>query len=253
MACKDIQHNIEAYLDGELTLSDRRDFEEHLIDCPNCQARLDSVRQLNISIQKIGYVSRPAGLRRNIKKGLRDISGEDSARFNWSQLLSFGGASAALASITVWAMMSFMIGAPMQAQFTDELINAHVRSLMVDHMTDIASSDQHTVKPWFNGRLDFSPTVMDLKTQGFPLIGGRLDYLQKQPVAALVYKRRAHVINLFIHRSARAARAEPAALLQQQGYQLINWQQQGLQYTLVSDLNSKELQEFSQHLRRSAH
>lgn len=253
MACKELQQNIEAYLDAELTLSDRRDFEEHLGECQDCQAMLENVRALNKSIQKIGYVSRPASLRRNIKHGLRDITGEESSSFNLNQLLGVGGASAAFASLTVWFVMSFMVGLPMQVQLTDELISAHVRSMMADHVTDIASSDRHTVKPWFNGKLDFSPMVLDLKDKGFPLVGGRLDYLQKQPVAALVYQRRAHVINLFIRRSDQTAQTSAASLTQQQGYQLLSWQQQGLQYTLVSDLNAKELQEFSQLLHGTGH
>ncbi|MDH5258342.1 MAG: anti-sigma factor [Gammaproteobacteria bacterium] len=251
MACKEIQQNIEAYLDAELTLSDRRDFEEHLSECPDCQAMLESVRSLSKSIHKIGYVSRPTSLRRNIKNGLRDITGEESSSFNLTQLLGFSGASAAFASITIWFIMSFMVGLPIQTHHTEELISAHVRSLMADHVTDVASSDRHTVKPWFNGKLDFSPTVLDLKDKGFPLVGGRLDYLQKQPVAALIYKRRAHVINLFIRRSEQTGQTSPARLTQQQGYKLLSWQQQGLQYTLVSDLNARELQAFSRLLHGS--
>jgi len=245
MSCDETRENIEAYLDGELTLSDRRDFEDHLGDCPDCQAALENMRQLSSSIKKIAYTSRPAGLRRNIRNGLRDLSGEESAGFGWPQLLGFGGASAALASVAVWGVMSFMLSSPMQLSLTDELISAHVRAMMVDHMTDVTSSDRHTVKPWFNGKLDFSPRVVDLKDRGYPLIGGRLEYLNKRPVAALVYKRRAHIINLFIQRSDKPAQTSPAQLIQQRGYQLVNWQIQGMNYTLISDLNPQELQEFA--------
>lgn len=253
MACKDIQQNIEAYLDGELTLSDRRDFEEHLTDCHNCQASLDNLRQLNASIKKIGYVNRPAGLRRNIKHGLRDLSGEDSPGFGWTHLLGFGGASAAVTSITVWALMSFMFTTPLQVRLTDELVSAHVRSMMANHMTDIASSDRHTVKPWFNGKLDFSPGVKDFRDEGYPLVGGRLDYLQKQIVAALIYRRRAHIINLFIRKGQAPAPTSATPLIQQQGYQLVSWHSQGLHYTLVSDLNPGELQAFAQLLQGTQH
>lgn len=245
MICNDVQKNIEAYLDDELTLSDRREFEKHLADCKHCQSRLDNAYALNNAIKKVGYANKPTGLRRNIKNALRDISGEDSPGFNWFHMLGFGGASTALASLTVWAVMSVYSIAPVQIQLSDELIDAHVRSLLVDHITDVASSDRHTVKPWFNGRLDFSPTVLDMSEHGYPLVGGRMDYVQKQPVAALVYKRRAHLINLFIQRSATKQTVEQDAqsnTVQQQGYNLIHWQHQGLNYTLVSDLNGKELE-----------
>ncbi|MDH5445072.1 MAG: anti-sigma factor [Gammaproteobacteria bacterium] len=249
MVCNEIQQNIEAYLDGELTLSDRRDFEEHLGNCNNCQLRLEAVRKLNTSIKKIGYSSRPSGLKRNIRAGLLDLSGEDSPGFNWSQLLGFSGASALFAGVGVWLVMGVMINSPLQLAHTDELISAHVRSLMVDHMTDIASSDRHTVKPWFNGKLDFSPNVVDFKDHGYPLVGGRLDYLKGRPTAALIYKRRAHVINLFVRKADTPAQITTMQLIQHQGYQLLNWQERGLTYTLVSDLNSKELQAFANKLQ----
>jgi anti-sigma factor RsiW len=135
----------------------------------------------------------------------------------------------------------------LQPQPTDELIAAHVRSMMVSHLTDVASSDKHAVKPWFNGKLDFSPSVLDLQEHGYQLVGGRLDYLQKQPVAALVYKHRAHIINVFIRRVDSAA-TMPAGYTQQQGYNLIRWRKDGLDYALVSDLNEKELRQMARLL-----
>ena len=245
MDCKDVQNRIEAYLDGELTLSDRRDFEEHLTKCKNCNVALENLRMLNRSVQKLGYVHSPSALRKNIKAGLRDITGEEGPGFNWPQLLGFGGATAAMASIAMWLVMSFMIANPMQATMTDELIAAHVRSLMVDHATDIKSSDSHTVKPWFNGKLDFSPVVKDFASQGFPLLGGRLEYLQQQPVAALVYQRRSHMINVFINRSAENDQTATLHELKRQGYTILNWRKQGLEFRVISDLNAKELKQFS--------
>lgn len=248
MSCKDVQKNIEAYLDNELTLSDRRGLEDHLQSCDQCQLLLDNLRGLSQSINKIGYASKPAGLRRNIKNGLRDISGEDGSTFGWPHLFGVGGASAVLASATVWLVMSTVLITPMQTQLSDELIDAHVRALMVDHMTDVTSSDRHTVKPWFNGRLDFAPVVQDVAEHGFPLVGGRLDYLHKQPAAALVYKRRAHIINLFIVNDTQRDQTGAVEQQRQRGYNLLSWQQDSLRYTLVSDLNNKELQELASHL-----
>ncbi|MDH5178248.1 MAG: anti-sigma factor [Gammaproteobacteria bacterium] len=252
MSCKEILDNIEAYLDGELTLSDRRDVEDHLADCADCQAELERRRALGQVVRKTGYTPAPAALKRNIKAGLKDLTGEAEARFGWSQLIGFSGGSALVASISVWAVMSFLPALSLQTRLHDDLITAHVHSMLVDHVTDVASSDRHTVKPWFNGKLDFSPQVHDFSQAGFPLKGGRLDYLRQRPVAALVYQRRAHLINLFI---SRADDRQPRALHSgsQQGFNLLSWHKQGLAYHLVSDLNKKELAEFAQLLIQADH
>jgi anti-sigma factor RsiW len=130
----------------------------------------------------------------------------------------------------------------------DEIIAAHVRSLMVAHLEDVASSDQHTVKPWFAGKLDFSPPVNDFSSQGFPLIGGRLDYIDKHFAAALVYRRHGHVINVFVWPIRETDRAR-ALNENKEGFNLIAWSRSELQYWLVSDVNSEELQQFSKLLR----
>ena len=255
MNCKQAQEKIEVYLDRELTLSDRRDFEEHLEDCKNCQKMLDNLRSLSTSIQQTNYIKAPFSLRRKIKSELRDVTGEENARYGWTHLLGSAAGSAILASLAVWAMMTYIVDPDTtRTQLITELTTAHVRSLMVDHATDIITSDEHTVKPWFSGKLDFSPPIKDLSAEGFGLVGGRLDYLrlddlQQRPAAVLVYKRRSHTINVFIYRSTDSEENPRLNKRQRQSYNLINWHKQGLSYWAVSDLNATELQQFAQLLR----
>ena len=135
---------------------------------------------------------------------------------------------------------------PTSDQFlATQLIASHVRSLMADHLTDVASSDQHTVKPWLDTKLDFAPPVVDLSAEGFPLIGGRLDYLDNRPVAALVYGRRKHFINLFVWPAASNESKAPKTITRE-GYQLLHWADPDFNYWAVSDVNVNDLQTFKQ-------
>jgi anti-sigma factor RsiW len=249
--CKEAQEKIDVYLDRELTLSDSRDFETHLDQCENCQLTLKSARALNTSVQKIAYTNTPFSLRHKIKNDLKESAGEEGLVFNKLQLLSFAGGSALLASIVAWVTISFVTHVSLQTQLIDELTQAHVHSLMVDHVTDITTSDRHTVKPWFSGRLDFSPMVKDFSDDDFSLLGGRLEYLNKQTAAALVYKKRSHFINVFIFHDNEGdtilqQRDVQNKKMQHQSYNLVNWRNKGLSYWAISDLNREELEQFSQ-------
>ena len=187
----------------------------------------------------------PTDLRARVRTELR--AGETSARDGArpaGRLFYIAVGLAWAASLAVASRVSMLAGGdPMRA----EVVSSHVRSLMAEHLTDVASSDRHTVKPWFNGKLDFSPRVEDFAPDGFPLVGGRLDYVSNRPVAALVYRRQQHVINLFTWPSANGA-AEAPHLITQQGYQIFEWSRDGMQYWLISDLNAAELQMLAERL-----
>jgi anti-sigma factor RsiW len=244
--CEQIEKNIELYLDGELTLSDRRDFEEHITNCTNCSDKLASMRAIQNMIHNTEYSNAPSSLKLNIQNKLRDCTGEENKQSSFLNLLGIGGGSMLAGSFATWAFMSFIFITPMQTQLADEIISSHVNSLMAEHITDIKTDDRHVVKPWFNGRVDFSPPVKDLKKAGFELLGGRLDYMQGKVIAALVNKRRKHIINTFIFKNESSNIETKPQLLQRHGYNLIHWESNGLEYWVISDLNKKELSQFAQ-------
>jgi len=243
--CKEIENQIETYLDDEVTLSDRREIDEHLQHCPDCAAKLMSCKMLQASIGALGYENTPASLKKNISKQLKDVTGEETRTHFWLHWMNLSGGSLALASVTIWAVLTFNVGLPIQHQLEDEIISSHVRSLMLDHAVDVVSTDTHTVKPWFNGKLDFSPPVKKLEYSGFKLIGGRLDYVQKHTVPAMVYKKREHIVNLFVIPNTPSAANNDIKYIQRQGYNIYNWNADGMSFWVISDLNKEELREFA--------
>jgi anti-sigma factor RsiW len=154
----------------------------------------------------------------------------------------------AAAAVIVLALVPLLRGPSTQEILAQQVLSSHIRSLMPQHLTDVSSSDQHTVKPWFNGRLDFSPPVADFAKEGFPLVGGRLDYVDNRPVAALVYGRRKHFINVFVWPSASKIDAGTKDMTLQ-GYNLVQWTKSGMTYWVVSDLSKSELDEFVRQVR----
>lgn len=233
---------LQGYVDGELDLKSMLELERHL---ENCEACSEDYRDLMTLHEALGaeslYHRAPARLNKTIRASIRSSSRPTvtTPRTAW---LWAGLAAAGLVVAAAVVFLSLRSMLAPSSGLADEIVSSHVRSMMASHLTDVASTDQHTVKPWFDGKLDFSPDVQDLSSAGFPLVGGRLDYLDNRPVAALVYKRRLHVINLFIWPSSDA-NAAPQSLTRQ-GYHLFAWTQSGMSYWAVSDLATDELDQF---------
>jgi anti-sigma factor RsiW len=243
--CSEARGLVRASLDGELDVLRMVEIDEHVRQCPGCQAIYDSQRALRSVLKADGlYFRAPAGLERRVSAAVRAAT-EPSRR--WSRAFAPQWlAAAAAAAIVVAAVVAMPIVSRRSHadQIAQEVVSAHIRSLMASHLTDVPSSDQHTVKPWFAGKLDFSPPVVDLKDEGFPLVGGRLDYVDGRPVAALAYRRGAHSINLFVWPGSEAEVAE--AFDRRQGYNALSWTRGHTSFWAVSDLNSAELRLFAQ-------
>jgi len=194
------------------------------------------------------YYEAPQSLRDRIGVDLAKAAPRAHRWAEWQQWLGMGAAFACGVMLSV-AITFFYGVSGQQDRLAAQVIDGHVRSLMVAHLSDVASSDQHTVKPWFNGKLDFSPPVWDLATEGFPLIGGRLDYIDERPVAALVYRHRLHTINVFVW-PARSNPSVASSSTSRNGFNVTSWRDEGMQFWAVSDINSADLQRFGQLLRK---
>ncbi|MBO0792161.1 MAG: anti-sigma factor [Ktedonobacteraceae bacterium] len=253
MDCTETQRLLHAYVDAELDMADTLEIEQHLQKCPACLQTYNNAQALRTAIKTSSlYFQAPEKLRKRIGSSVRKAN---KVAFI-SRVTSWRGLSIAAVLIfamvlSLWAFTHFLPTPVTGNPLPQEVLASHVRSLMANHLVDVPSSDQHTVKPWFNGKLDFSPSVVDLAPQGFPLIGGRLDYLDNQPVAVVVYKHRAHIINLFIWPSTQNMGGERDTITLQ-GYHLIHWTKSGMTYWAVSDLNLNELQQFVQLVQASS-
>jgi anti-sigma factor RsiW len=248
MECNEVTMALNAYIDEELSTDKIKQLELHLATCSHCQLKQQQLSNLRASITSSdSYYHAPGYLKKQLKFG-QDHSKRGSALFFPGRLIY--ALPIFVLGLLLGIFGSSQLGGSNESEFLLELSSSHVNSLMANHLTDVDSSDSHTVKPWFNGQLDFSPAVNDLAQKGYPLIGGRLEYLRSKPAAALVYKRRKHIINLFIlANSTDDLSIKPES---SNGYQMVAWNKSGLSYWAISDLNIKELKEFTQLYEEAA-
>ena len=246
MRCTEAQALIEGYVDGELDLVRNVEIEQHLGYCSNCTSVHQDALDLQSKIrEQVSYFRASPDLQLRV----RAIGQQRTVKISRSRvpLWAWSGAIAAVALLAVLTtgLVRRAADSSRDQMITQEIVADHVRSLMANHLTDVTSTDQHTVKPWFNGKLDFAPPVNDFAAEGFPLIGGRLDYLEGRPVAALVYLRKLHTINLFVW-TASEKYAEKPTRQTRQGYNMLSWARDGMTYCAISDLGADELEVFAE-------
>jgi anti-sigma factor RsiW len=256
MNCSESGVLLHALIDGELDVGHASEVEEHAAACSACAEKLTAFRTMHevMSAAPLKETA-PTHLRNRIEAlmivpasrvvSIREFMKPTPRSF-------FGGfaVGSALSAAVAASLVLTVIHGDQEQAVADEVVSAHIRSLQAGHLMDVETGDRHTVKPWFNGRVDVAPPVVDLTAEGFTLLGGRLDYIDSEPVAAVVYQRRKHLINLFVaqHLGARHVRTVAESI---QGYNVRHWSQDGLDFWAVSDLAGDELDEFVQKVARA--
>jgi len=245
MQCDRARELIGAHIDEELGRDDRASVASHIKSCAVCTTLAGDIRRTSTVIAGLGRTNAPVALAAKIRSRL-DAEGREQAdrsRVPWRMPSSVWRQAAALAAccmlsvLVTWVAVTSMDRANGLQQ---EIVTAHIRSLLQDSPIQVASSDAHTVKPWFAGRVDFAPEVKDLTAEGFPLLGGRLDYVDHRRVGVAVYRRRLHIVNVFMWRAPAAEDTAPM-LAKKNGHNLLSWSKEGVIYWAVSDLDGGEL------------
>lgn len=243
MTCVDVERELDSYIDRELDQDSETVLRQHLRVCAACRRRVGDRESIGALVRTTAYHAAPDRLRAGlIARSERSRSMQRFVVWPVAAILalSIGGG-------VTW--LTTRQGSATSADIMAEaVVDGHVRSLLADHLLDVASTDQHTVKPWFLGKIDFAPPVSDLASEGYPLIGGRLEYLSGQPAAALVYQRRNHTINVFIRPASVTAGTVASRSIR--GFHVREWSRDGMSFWAVSDLNDAELSAFVRALQQ---
>jgi len=262
MTCDEAEILLHALIDGELDAGHARDVETHVAACPACAEKLKAFGAIRETMAQARLKeATPVHLRSRIEAALAVPAATVSVprqswlasmRASWKNFFGGFAVGTALSAAVAASLVIAVVRNDQNQQIASDVVSAHLRSLQAGHLTDVETSDQHTVKPWFNGKLDVAPPVIDLTAQGFTLIGGRLDYINGQPVASIVYRRRKHVINLFVAQQLGAA-VHGVKDETVQGFNIRHWSESGLDLWAVSDIDAGELDEFGQKLTAALH
>lgn len=252
MTCEQARPLLSAYFDRELDVATSLEIGRHVQACEHCAAVLQQHDALRAALGAAPLVFAPPNgleerVRAAVRREVRSNAPSVSSRWRWAAV----PLAAALAAALAWSVASSRSAPSGEQIVLAELVSGHVRSLMADHLVDVATSDQHTVKPWFNGKVDFAPPVADFAASGFQLVGGRVDYIAGRPVAVLVYKWRQHMVNVFIWPSGGAG-SQDLHSLAREGYHLVGWEKSGLTFWAVSDLNAADLENLARLFRGAA-
>lgn len=245
MTCRDVKPLLNAYQDHEIDPASRAAIHSHVAACPLCSAELMRLEGIGELIRREMACEAPLSLRDDIRRALRGAEYIEGRRrtIEWKRWRAIAAALALVAA----GLGPFLVHTRDQKMFiAREILSAHQRALTA-HPIDIVSSDQHTVKPWFNGKIPYSPPVTDLATQGYPLAGGRLDYIGGHPTVSLIYYRRKHLIDVFVWPAASAEL--PPGQFGHDGYNEISWKKNDFVFAAVSDLNAAELKSFARLLQ----
>lgn len=258
MNCAECEILLHALIDNELDAGHAREVEAHVAGCSGCAEKLRNFRALRSAMAEAKLKeAAPAALRARIEAALPRPPAQiiSPRRFSQSSRRNFFGgfaAGAVLSGALAASLVLTVFRTDQEQIIGDEAVSAHLRSLQAGHLTDVETSQQHTVKPWFNGKLDVAPPVIDLTAQGFTLVGGRLDEIDGETAAAIVYRRRQHIINLFVSRRLDAERSGETGETRH-GFNVRHWTGQGLDFWAVSDINAGELDEFCQKFKAALH
>jgi anti-sigma factor RsiW len=244
MNCEESKILLHGYLDGELDPPGSIALEAHLASCKDCRKEFERYKDLGVAIRETAqYFTAPRELRSAIVSQLRPSRRKEAWRPSRSPVWQLLVGSVAAVLIATLGLNTILARRSAEDLIAQEIVASHARSLMADHLLDVASSDRHTVKPWLDRNLDFAPTVVDFAKQDFALTGGRLDYIDHREVAALVYRHRQHIVNVFIW-PARGASYSAPHWITQQGYNLAHWTESEMNYWVISDADRSGLNDF---------